>query len=90
MVWIRTPRVEAYACVACGWTFRPSGPPWGTSLDEMIRNFELQRDQEFAAHVCAQCPRRTDVRDGFKFSPSSDHGTPGTSRGYRTKCESVR
>jgi hypothetical protein len=25
----------------------------GVSLDEMKRNYEAQRDKEFAAHVCA-------------------------------------
>jgi hypothetical protein len=38
---------------AIGWRFEPSGAPTGTSFDEMIRNFELQRDKEFTSHVCA-------------------------------------
>jgi hypothetical protein len=25
----------------------------GASFDEMMRNFELQRDKEFASHICA-------------------------------------
>ena len=57
MVWIKTPRMEAWTCFACGWAFRPSGPPEGNSLDEMMRNYELQRDKEYASHVCAMCPR---------------------------------
>jgi len=26
-------------------------------FDEMMRNFELQRDKEFASHLCADHPR---------------------------------
>ena len=29
---------------------------WQFSLDEMMQNFERQRDQEFASHVCAEHP----------------------------------
>jgi hypothetical protein len=36
--------------------FKPSAPPHGTTLDEMKQNFERQRDQEFASHVCAEHP----------------------------------
>jgi hypothetical protein len=39
------------------WRFRPSIALTGTSFDEMVRNFELQRDKEFALHVCADHPR---------------------------------
>jgi hypothetical protein len=69
IVWVRTPRMEAYTCFACAWAFRPSGPPLGDSLDEMMRNYEIQRDQEFVAHVCAQFPKSTIVRDDSKFIP---------------------
>jgi hypothetical protein len=30
----------------------------GESLDEMMRNFELQRDKEFASHVCGDHPEK--------------------------------
>jgi len=67
MVWVRTPRMEAYTCFACAWAFRPSGPPLGDSLDEMMRNYEIQRDQEFVAHVCAHNRRPANVRNDSKF-----------------------
>jgi len=57
LVWIEQPRFRGFGCSECGWRFKPSGPPAGTSFDEMMRNFELQRDKEFELHVCADHPR---------------------------------
>jgi hypothetical protein len=68
MVWIETQRMEAWTCVACAWAFRPSGPPVGNSLEEMMRNYELQRDKEYASHVCAMCPGTRDAQDASTFS----------------------
>jgi len=67
MVWVRNPHMEAFTCSACAWAFRPSGPPLGDSLDEMMGNYEIQRDQEFAAHVCTQCPSPANIRDDSMF-----------------------
>jgi len=58
LVWIEQKSFRGYGCSECGWRFKPSGSPMGASLDEMMRNFELQRDKEFAAHVCADSPNR--------------------------------
>jgi len=57
MTWVKSAHSELWACSQCAWAFKPSGPPRGTTLDEMMQNFERQRDQEFASHVCAQHPR---------------------------------
>jgi hypothetical protein len=57
LVWIEQPRFRGFGCSECGWQFKPSGPPAGSSFGEMTRNFELQRDKEFALHVCADHPR---------------------------------
>jgi hypothetical protein len=57
IVWVKSARSEFWACSECAWAFNPSGPPLGKSLDEMIQNFERQRDKEFASHVCAKHPR---------------------------------
>jgi hypothetical protein len=57
MIWIKTARVEAWACSECAWAFNPSDPPRGRDLDEMKQNYESQRDKEYAAHVCAEHPR---------------------------------
>jgi hypothetical protein len=53
MVWIDGQYFRGFGCSECGWPFKPSGTPTGRSFDEMLRNFELQRDKEFTSHVCA-------------------------------------
>ena len=53
LVWIERKRFRGFGCSECGWRFKPSGAPEGKSFAEMMRNFELQRDKEFKAHVCA-------------------------------------
>jgi hypothetical protein len=47
----------------CAWAFNPLGPIVGQSIDEMKMHYELQRDQEFASHVCAEHrePQKTPV-----------------------------
>ena len=52
-VWIEEKRFRGIGCSECSWVFNPSSAPTGNSFDEMMRNFELQRDKEFALHVCA-------------------------------------
>ena len=73
MVWTKTPRMEAWTCCACGWAFRPSGPPVGDSLEEMMLNYELQRDAEYASHVCAMCPKTRSARIACTFSKQADN-----------------
>jgi hypothetical protein len=53
LVWIEQQRFRGFGCSECGWRFKPTGTPTGTSFGEMMRNFELQRDEEFTSHVCA-------------------------------------
>ena len=57
LVWIEQPRFRGFGCSECAWVFNASGAPSGQSFDEMMRNFELQRDQEFRLHVCPDHPR---------------------------------
>ena len=64
MIWVESVHSEGWACSECAWAFNPSGPLRGTSLDEMKRNFERQRDKEFASHVCAQHPRTNSLPSG--------------------------
>jgi hypothetical protein len=59
MVWIDGERFRGFGCSECGWRFKPSGTPTGTSFAEMLRNFELQRDKEFTSHVCATTPKKS-------------------------------
>jgi rubredoxin len=46
-----------WVCSECDWKFNPSGPPIGTSLEEMKQNFVSKRDFEFESHVCGEHPR---------------------------------
>jgi hypothetical protein len=62
LVWIEQPRFRGFGCSECGWRFQPSGAPTGASFDEMMHNFELQRDKEFTSHVCADHPRSQSAR----------------------------
>jgi hypothetical protein len=67
MVWIKTEHMEAWVCSECAWTFNPSDPPRGRDLDEMKENYEIQRNKDFASHVCAEHPRARSARDGSTF-----------------------
>jgi len=59
LVWIEEKRFRGFGCSGCAWVFNASGSPTGNSFDEMMRNFESQRDKEFTSHVCADHPRNT-------------------------------
>jgi hypothetical protein len=59
LVWAEKPNFQGWVCTECAWVFSSSGPLVGKSFDEMTANFGQQRDQEFAAHVCAEHPRAT-------------------------------
>jgi hypothetical protein len=57
VVWIEQRRFRGFGCSECGWRFKASDTLTGPSLDELMHNFELQRDKEFTLHVCADHPR---------------------------------
>jgi hypothetical protein len=57
LVWIEEKRFRGFGCSECAWVFNSSGSPTGNSFDEMMRNFELRRDNEIASHVCADQPK---------------------------------
>jgi hypothetical protein len=61
LVWVEEGRFLG-ACSECSWRFDSSAAPTGKSFDEMMRNFELQRDKEFTSHVCADHPRTMDTK----------------------------
>jgi hypothetical protein len=56
LIWIQEPHFLGWGCSECAWVFRPSGPPEGNSIQEMKENYLQQRDEESAAHVCAEHP----------------------------------
>jgi hypothetical protein len=53
LVWIEAPRFRGFGCSECDWRFKAAGAPVGASFDQMMQNFELQRDKEFSLHACA-------------------------------------
>jgi hypothetical protein len=53
LVWIEQQRFRGFGCSECSWRFKPTETLTGTSFNEMMRNFELQRNKEFTSHVCA-------------------------------------
>lgn len=75
MIWVKSEHSELWSCSRCAWAFKPSGPPRGTSLDEMMQNFERQRDQEFASHVCADYrePKAKEGKSESRFRQKSDN-----------------
>ena len=62
IVWIDGVGFRGFGCSECTWVFKPSGSPTGKSFDEMMRNFELQRDKEFSSHVSAKHPKSTTAK----------------------------
>jgi hypothetical protein len=62
LVWIENERFLGWGCSECAWVFHASGTPIGKSLEDMMKNYELQRDNSFAAHVCAEHPRAKDIK----------------------------
>jgi hypothetical protein len=71
IVWVEEPRFRGFACSECSWRFDYSAPA-GKSFDEMMRNFQLQRDKEFASHVCADRPRTRIRNTQFKTAPAEE------------------
>jgi hypothetical protein len=56
--WIESQSFMGWGCSECGWLFKPSGGPTGTSMDEMTQAFVLRRDKDFAAHFCLEHPKQ--------------------------------
>jgi hypothetical protein len=67
MVWIKTARVQSWGCSQCNWTFNPLGPPLGNCLDEMMQNYEHQRDMEHLLHTCVEHSSSENDRDVYRF-----------------------
>jgi hypothetical protein len=57
LVWIDEISCRGFGCSECAWVFNPAGSVTGNSFDEVMRNFEFQRDREFSSHVCEDHPR---------------------------------
>jgi hypothetical protein len=62
LIWIQEPHFLGWGCSECAWVFKPSGPPLGNTLQEMKENYLRRRDEESAAHLCAEHPRAKKAR----------------------------
>jgi hypothetical protein len=87
VIWIEEPRFLGWGCSECAWLFKPSGAPVGDSLEEMKENFLCLRDEEFAAHMCAEHPRakkvgiqivRAAVQSSHRIPPRGKWGLSGS------------
>jgi hypothetical protein len=56
LVWVQSRDFQGCGCSECNWKFEPFGELGDHSLDEMKRKYEVERDKEFAAHVCVKHP----------------------------------
>jgi len=56
LIWIEEQHFHGWRCSECAWVFNASEPLTGHSLNEMMENYKRQRDDEFAAHLCAERP----------------------------------
>ena len=57
LTWVEGTGFAAWGCSECAWFFQPPVVPLGKSLEEILRILALQRDKEFASHVCAKYPK---------------------------------
>jgi hypothetical protein len=62
LIWIQEQHFQGWGCSECAWVFKPSGPPVGNSFQEMKENYLRLRDEESAAHVCAEHPEAKKAR----------------------------
>jgi hypothetical protein len=62
LVWIETPNFQGWTCSQCAWVFRTSDAPTGNTIEEMTQNFELHRNQDFAAHSCQEHAKSKDLK----------------------------
>jgi hypothetical protein len=54
LVWVKTKDFQGYGCSQCAWVYQSSAALVGDSIETIKREYELQRDKEFFAHVCAE------------------------------------
>ena len=66
LVWIDEKQFRGFGCSECAWVFNTSGSPTGNSFDQMMRNFEAQRDTELSSHVCADHPTNASAKNSAK------------------------
>ena len=50
---VKLPYFEGWGCSQCNWVFYPPDFIKGNTMNKITRQFELLRDQAFAAHPCS-------------------------------------
>jgi hypothetical protein len=53
-VWIENQKFAGFGCSECTWVFDPTGALVGKTLDQMKKEYEAERDRQFAAHACSK------------------------------------
>jgi hypothetical protein len=58
LTWIEKHGLAGWGCSECAWLFQVPSVPAGQSPEEVLRMIEeLQRNREFASHVCTHYPK---------------------------------
>jgi hypothetical protein len=55
-------KFAGFGCSECQWVFKSTGALVGVALDQMKKEFEAERDKQFAAHACAQYSKSTEQK----------------------------
>jgi len=63
LVWVEGQTFEGFGCSECNWEFAPPSALVGKSLHEVKLKYEVQRDKEFAAHVCVPAAKSIEAKD---------------------------
>jgi hypothetical protein len=63
LVWIESQKFAGFGCSECQWVFKSTGALVGITLNQMKREYEAERDKEFAAHTCALHPKIHETKD---------------------------
>ncbi len=56
MIWVEH-GLGCWRCSECAWVFDLSRARSAKSFEEMMGNFQVERDKEFTGHICANFPR---------------------------------
>jgi len=57
LIQIKQSRYMGFGCSDCEWRFNAARVPPAKSFAELVRNFEEQRDEDFAHHTCGMYPK---------------------------------
>jgi hypothetical protein len=53
LIFVKKPNFEGFGCSECNWVYKPMSTALaGESLEDLMKKYERERDNEFAAHGC--------------------------------------